>query len=147
MRITGMVGVRDGTYRGQLISTGEGHILGLDGRREKGEAILCNIYPSCLLIYFALPIPSYALATRFYDLLSPLTPTYKHTHTHVYIYICMCVHVRVRSNAFTFSHPLSPALSISAPPFLRCSIWSTSRVSACNKRLSASFCLLRDNYR
>lgn len=48
------------TYRRQLISTrGTSTVSGAEEESER-STILCNIYPSCLLIYLALyPVPSY----------------------------------------------------------------------------------------
>lgn len=49
------------------------------GRRR--STILCNIYPSCLLIYLALPIPPYAVATPSYDL--PVLPHAPGVYTYI----------------------------------------------------------------
>lgn len=120
------------TSRATDIDCGEGHVHDLSGVEEKRERekhyILCNIYPSCLLIYLALPIPSYDL---------PVLPS------RAYTYIPSDSFTRVSSS----SHPPPCSFYQRAPPFLRCSYGLPSHHISAYKTAGASFCLPRDNYR
>lgn len=92
-------------------------VLAAEEKRER-STILCNIYPSRLLIYLALPISSYALATPL--MTSPF-------------YLPPCRHIPIsrttllRVSSSSSSHP-PPVLSISAPSFLRSLVRSTSHI-------------------
>lgn len=115
-RAEGTAGVRGGTYRGQLISTGGTHPR---SRRQKSkrEALSYVIFtPSCLLIYHArylfslMPLPPSLMTSPPLSLRGGHIPQYIEKYIYIYIH---------RSTRFcVFSHP-PPVLSISAPPFLR----------------------------
>lgn len=102
-------------------------------KRERGT-ILCNIYPSCLLIYLALPIPSYALATPL--MTSPF-----------YSPRCAPGIIPIYPSDSSTRLFLSSVLSISAPSFpLVARTVYAPHISA-YKTAGASFCLPGDNYR
>lgn len=89
-------------------------------KRER-STILCNIYLSRLLIYLALPIPSYALATPLMT-----SPFYPPPCRHIPISRTTLLRVSSSSSSSS-SHP-PPVLSISAPSFLRSLVRSTSHI-------------------
>lgn len=129
------------TYRGQLISTGGTPPWSRRQKRKGREALSYVIFtPPCLLIYLALPIPSYALATPLMT-----SPFYPHCR-HIYLYTIFDSSTRLFFLSL-FSHP-PPVPSISAPSFLRACLYVVyePHISA-YKTAGASFCLLRDNYR
>jgi len=127
------------TYRRQLISTGGTSTVSVAEEESERSTILCNIYPSCLLIYLALYlVPSYGPLP---PLLRPLRSTLLTAGIYIPIYT-------VRLLFYASLLPLIHCLFFLSAHhlFFVARMVYEAHISA-YKTAGASFCLLRDNYR